>query len=237
MTGDTPPMNRPADTLSLVLDTFARNGARRVLDVGCGGGTLSAALASRGYDVTGIDPSEDALQRARGAAPSANFRQAAAEALPFEANSFDGAVFVNSLHHVPEPAMQSAITEALRVVGNGPVIVVEPLAAGPFFETMRPIEDETRIRAAAAETVEALSERGFLTIEQTTLYERNQTFKDVQAFIDYLATVNPSRLAAVDRQRALVEDLFTRHAVAATGGFQLMQPLRFQLLRSATGAH
>lgn len=49
---------------------------RRVLDVGCGAGPLSATLADAGFEVTGIDPSPELLDLARAATPRAHFIQA-----------------------------------------------------------------------------------------------------------------------------------------------------------------
>jgi 2-polyprenyl-6-hydroxyphenyl methylase / 3-demethylubiquinone-9 3-methyltransferase len=43
------------------IDSVAPSRAKRVLDVGCGGGILAEAMASRGADVTGIDLVEKAL--------------------------------------------------------------------------------------------------------------------------------------------------------------------------------
>lgn len=49
---------------------------RRVLDVGCGAGPLTAALANGGFEVTGIDPSADLLALARATVPNARFVEA-----------------------------------------------------------------------------------------------------------------------------------------------------------------
>jgi SAM-dependent methyltransferase len=46
---------------------------RRLLDVGCGIGRTAAPLAGRGYQVTGLDTSADALRTAARAAPGAQF--------------------------------------------------------------------------------------------------------------------------------------------------------------------
>ena len=51
---------------------------RRVVDVGCGAGQLSKALIAAGFEVNGIDTSEELLKLARAAAPSATFVNASA---------------------------------------------------------------------------------------------------------------------------------------------------------------
>src|ERR1051326_252872 len=66
-------------------------GARgRLLDVGCGTGRYSVALAELGWTVTGVDISEDMLRRARERGVDAV--RADAATLPFAAESFDAAV-------------------------------------------------------------------------------------------------------------------------------------------------
>jgi len=51
---------------------------RRVMDVGCGAGPLTAALINAGFDVTGIDTSAELLKLARASAPTAHFVHASA---------------------------------------------------------------------------------------------------------------------------------------------------------------
>src|SRR6188474_1969254 len=71
---------------------------RRVLDVGCGEGRFCRILAALGADAVGLDPIAPLLDSARGQA-SANERYVlgAGERLPFQAESFDIAVFYLSL--------------------------------------------------------------------------------------------------------------------------------------------
>ncbi len=51
--------------LVLYLDLVEELGARRILDVGCGTGTLALLLAGRGCDVVGLDPAHASLEVAR----------------------------------------------------------------------------------------------------------------------------------------------------------------------------
>ena len=51
--------------LSRAADFLASRGARRVLDAGCGSGFVSRFLASRGFDVLGVDVSDEQVRLAR----------------------------------------------------------------------------------------------------------------------------------------------------------------------------
>ena len=82
----------------------------RVLDVGCGGGILSDAMARKGAQVTGIDLSDKALKVAQmhaleAGTPQLQFRAIAAEDLAQEqAGAFDVVTCMEMLEHVPDPA-------------------------------------------------------------------------------------------------------------------------------------
>lgn len=59
------PLEPDRGDLDAYLAIVAEFGARRVLDVGCGTGTFACLLASRGVEVTGVDPAEASLEVAR----------------------------------------------------------------------------------------------------------------------------------------------------------------------------
>src|SRR5690242_7664951 len=85
-------MGRFSEKLSTPFADYAGvTGGMRVLDVGCGPGALTAVLADRlgSSAVAGVDPSEPFVSAVRERLPDVDIRQAPAEALPFETNSFD----------------------------------------------------------------------------------------------------------------------------------------------------
>lgn len=220
------------DTAAVIAETLTMDGATTVIDIGCGHGGLAKALAARGFQITGIDPGEAAIEAARAAAPEVAFAVAPGEKLPFADHSFDAAVFLNSLHHVPEAHMLDALGEAERVTRTGgTVLVIEPLPEGPFFETVRPIDDETEIRGAAARAVADACRDGRFELRGNVVYERKERFADVDALIRRVVSVDPVRAATVEAKRAEVERLFEANAAKDEGANIFAQPLRVYWLR------
>ncbi|HEX2134525.1 MAG TPA: methyltransferase domain-containing protein [Microvirga sp.] len=200
---------------------------------GCGHGALAKALALAGAKVVGVDPEPAALIAARRAVPAALFVQAGAEALPVRDAAFEGAVFQNALHHIPVPLMPAALRAAVRAVCPGrPVVVVEPLAAGAFFEVLRPIEDETALRAAAQDALAAATAAGSdiaLVDEQSFL--RVSVFESFEAAIAMMLAADPARAAAAAAKDAELRARFVEFAAPVPGGFRLEQPMRASILQ------
>ncbi|MCW2239903.1 class I SAM-dependent methyltransferase [Azospirillum canadense] len=190
---------------------------RTVVDVGCGDGSLTRHFAGEGAQAIGIEISEDQLARARkadavlGPVPGASYRVGRGEALPLDDASVDALVFSNSFHHLPLPVMSDALAEAARVLKpHGTLVVVEPIADGPYFEAVRPIEDETEVRAAAYDTLKHPP----LPLEQTdeTVYTTVVRHADADRFITHVVAVDPTR-----RDRLPAVEAEMRRRFAATG--------------------
>jgi ubiquinone/menaquinone biosynthesis C-methylase UbiE len=89
----------------------------RLLDVGCGIGNHIARYRARGFDAAGVDGSEEMLEHAQAANPSAALEQADVEQLPFEDASFDFVLCVEVLRYLPDAA--PCISEMARVLKPG----------------------------------------------------------------------------------------------------------------------
>ncbi|MBS2537916.1 class I SAM-dependent methyltransferase [Catenulispora sp. NF23] len=111
-------------TRPAMLDLAGDVAGRRVLDVGCGAGPLSAALRERGAVVTGMDSSVQMLELARtrlGA--DADLRLAdLSEPLPFADDSFDDAVACLVLHYLRD--WSAPLAELRRVLRPGGRLIV-----------------------------------------------------------------------------------------------------------------
>lgn len=107
---------------------------KRVLDVGCGGGILSEAMAQRGATVTGIDMGEAPLAVARlhqlESGVNVDYRQITAEALAEEMpEQFDVVTCLEMLEHVPDPA--SVIRACQRLVKPGGQVFFSTINRNP----------------------------------------------------------------------------------------------------------
>lgn len=107
--GEMRPLHEMNPVRANYIDQRAPVAGQKVLDIGCGGGLLSEALAHRGAQVTGIDLGELPLQVAREHAAQSqltiDYRQQSAEDLAAEAPaSFDIITCMEMLEHVPDPA-------------------------------------------------------------------------------------------------------------------------------------
>jgi len=159
--------------LGYVADRVALRGAR-VLDLGCGGGLLSEALAGAGADVTAIDLAPDLLKIARlhglESGIRVDYRQVSAEALAAEApGAFDAITCMEMLEHVPDPAsvLQACATLlrpggrlfvstlnrtpaafALAIVGAEYVARLLPKGTHQYRDFIRPSELATWMRTS-----------------------------------------------------------------------------------------
>ncbi|MBL6786415.1 MAG: class I SAM-dependent methyltransferase [PS1 clade bacterium] len=108
-------------------DHLALDAAGVYLDVGCGTGNYTAALAALGGCWTGIDPSDQMLSAARAKGPNIRWVRATAERLPFVDARFDAVVSTLALHHMADlSAAFRDIDRVLRPAGRTVIFTATP---------------------------------------------------------------------------------------------------------------
>ncbi len=105
--------------------TNARNGSR-ILDIATGTGKQAFAFAKKGYDVIGIDLSEDMLKVANKKNKYKNVRFEVADAtnIPFEDKYFDVSCVFFALHDMPLTIREKVLQEMVRVTKPKGIIVI-----------------------------------------------------------------------------------------------------------------
>jgi len=205
----------------------------KIADVGCGAGRITRLLTEMGAEVTGIDPGERQLARARAAQPAGDekFIEGIAENLPFEDQSLDIVLFFNSFHHIPKNQLGKAITEAHRVLQPvGKLYFAEPIADGPQFEMSRLINDETEIRALAYEVIKMTPEHGFKDIAEITYITENR-HENFESFKTSSTSINPARDAKFEKYDQEIRERFERLSRKEDGQYFFDVPIRGNLFQ------
>ena len=205
----------------------------RIIELGCGAAQLSRKLLQRypTCEVTGLEVDERQhaknLQKPQ---ERLRFVRAGAQAIPYPDQSFDLALMLKSLHHVPLNLLDQALAEVRRVLRpQGLLYVSEPVFAGALNEVMRLFHDEEVVRAAALRAVQAAVASAAWEQVSELYFETPVHYRDFAEFEQRMIAVtfvehklDPATLAAV-RER------FEPHMTP--DGAHFVRPMRINLLR------
>lgn len=167
------------------IDQHASLTGKRVVDVGCGGGVLTEAMARKSAFVIGIDLADKPLKVAQlhalDSKSRAEYRECAAETLAAkEPGCFDIVTCMEMLEHVPEPAQtvqacaalakpggwvffstinRNAKAFALAIVGAEYVLNLLPRGTHEYAKFLKPSELARYARAAGLDVREVIGMR------------------------------------------------------------------------------
>ena len=162
--------------------------------------------------------------------PGLSFVASGAQAIPFADASFDLALMLKSLHHVPMPLLAQALAEVGRVLRpRGQLYVSEPVYAGPFNEIIRLFNDEGIVRAAAQAAVDAAVQTGRWEQMAERRFEMPVVFKDFDDFEKRIMRPTFADHRIDDVKLAVVRAAFQPHLGA--GGAHFQRPMHVRLLR------
>ena len=150
----------------------------RLIDVACGPGVVTAALAPNAAGVVAFDATAEMLEKtkarcAKAGLSNVEFKTGDAENLPFADGAFDGAVTRAALHHFANP--QRAISEIFRVLRPGGVAVFADVISSENADESRlhnaieRLRDPSHVRMSPASELDAdARQAGFRDLEAVT---------------------------------------------------------------------
>lgn len=151
--------------------------SQRVLDVGCGTGSLAVLIKQRypGVEVVGLDPDENAIARAKRKAQRAGVRiqfdTGFSDPLPYPAGSFDRVFSSFMFHHLDRDVKAKTLREIRRVLNDGGGLHLLDFA-GPAptgHAHFRLLHSHSRLRDNAESTVVSMmTDAGLSGARQTS---------------------------------------------------------------------
>ncbi len=173
-----------------------------VLDVACGPGIITAALAPRVREVVAFDLTPEMLSHARQRCTSAGltnvtFREGSATAMPFADASFDVLVTRLSLHHFQHPA--EPLAEMSRVLKPDGALVLadvsssEVAAESELHNAIEILRDPSHVRMLPeSELLDAIGAAG-LVVQQHTQWHEAREFEEWVRIVNDPDRVSPLR--------------------------------------------
>ena len=173
-----------------------------VLDVACGPGIVSAALARQAREVVALDITPEMLTKARARCAAAGlhnvtFREGSATELPFPDAAFDAVVTRLSLHHFRAPVR--ALAEMHRVVRPGGACVVADVVSSEDAEesalhnAIEVLRDPSHVRMLPASELRALVGGAGFAIEAEASWEQPRGFDEWAAIVGDPERITPLR--------------------------------------------
>ncbi len=119
-------LNKPHNDLVSIVKFFKDKKVSRILDLGCGIGRNMIPLIESGFEVIGIDDSNEAIKilrsKLKAKSLAAELKNAKFQNLPFQDDFFDAIISVQTLNHGYEKDILAGFSEVFRVLKPGGLI-------------------------------------------------------------------------------------------------------------------
>lgn len=216
--------------------------AHQLIEVGCGGARLAQGLLQRlphlqwlGLEVDTAQHTKN-LARLTQQAPALQARMrfalASAEAIPATNGSFDGALMLKSLHHVPLSLMDAALAELWRVLRPGGWFYAsEPVYEGALNDIVKRYNDEGTVRAAAQAALDRAVASGQWTQVAEQHFDMPAHFNDWPDFEARMLYPSFADHAITPALSQSVQAAFAPHCTEQ--GAHFTRPMHVRLLKKA----
>lgn len=177
--------NEPSDNIDDLLKLIRKGG--KILDAGCGPGVDVTYIASRGFDVIGIDLSEKMLEIAKRKNPRIYFQKADMRKLNFKPNTFDGIIASFSLIHISKKDVNKTVDNFYKLLKPRGVIYIgiqEGKSQEIFLaEPLKPDEKIFLNIISAKEIKEILTKAGFIVLDEFSRPAENKEEFNFNKFV------------------------------------------------------
>jgi ubiquinone/menaquinone biosynthesis C-methylase UbiE len=187
------------------------NGAGIILDVACGPGIITAALAGQAREVVALDVTPEMLSQARQRCTNAGlrnvaFKEGSATDLPFAESSFDAVVTRLAIHHFQEP--RRVFDEMFRVLRPDGTLVVADVVSSENTEestlqnAIETLRDPSHVRMLAASELLFLVEGAGFRVEAQTTWDKSRELDEWMGIINAPERAAPLRTVVAALARA-----------------------------------
>lgn len=206
---------------------------KRILELGCGSATLTAAIASQGRSRKIIAFEVDEIQHEKNLGiddlPNVEFKLAGAEKIPEPSESADIVMMFKSLHHVPMALMSDGLHEISRVLKPGGYLYIsEPVFEGAFNEILRLFNDEQKVREAAFFAIKSAVDSGLLNLVEQLFFNAPVFFQNFEEFEEGVIGATHSNHKLTPAIHAQIKNLLLKNQ--RDDGIHFTMPIRVDLL-------
>jgi len=172
------------------------------LDVACGPGIVTAALAGNVREVVAFDLTPEMLARAHERCAKAGlrnviFKEGSATDLPFPDDHFDIVVTRLSIHHFQEP--RRALSEMRRVMRHDGTLVIADIVSSEITEksalqnVIEVLRDPSHVRMHSASQLASLIRSAGLAIQKEDTWDQPREFEEWGSLVAAPERIDPLR--------------------------------------------
>jgi SAM-dependent methyltransferase len=232
MSHSSTPLREFSDELELLNELIPLQ-AQRIIELGCGAAKLGRSLVTRFPQCDWVGLEVDKIQHTANLAnpaPRMQFIESGAQAIPIPDGTFDLAIMLKSLHHVPMALLDVALNEAWRVLRpDGLLYVSEPVFAGELNEISRLFNDEEFVRGQAQQALDRALTSGNWTTHAEVRFNMPAHFKDVDDYMRRMLDVTFAERSFEDSIREQIRERFAPHMTPTGANFA--RPMHVRVLR------
>lgn len=189
------------DALSPFLQLLGNPPPTRVLDLACGPGVLTHAVAKSGCRVVAADVTPAMVERAQercADTPGVEFRVCDATALPFRDEEFDGVITRLSMHHFEQPT--AVLQEVYRVLATDGVLVLGDITCSAnadearLHNALEALRDPSHVQMLTEDDLERLVTSVGFRIDTQLHWKQPRRFEEWAAIVADARSLEPLRV-------------------------------------------